>query len=70
MIELTLVDGRRKYVAPSAIASVTETGASSQWHGIRAVVKLFDGTSVEVCDSAHEVMRAIQRFAQPTEPKP
>lgn len=69
MIELTLFDGRRQYVAPSAIASVAETGASSQWHGVRAVVKLFDGTVIEVRDSAQEVMRSIQRFAQATGPK-
>ena len=28
-------------------AKVTEAGTSSQWHGIRAVVRLFDGSIIE-----------------------
>lgn len=45
------------YVAPDNICRITEAGISSQWHGIRSIVKLFDGTTLE-CDEHAEVINA------------
>lgn len=43
MIKLTNSNGYDLYFAPDAIASVQEAGTSSQWHGICAIVRTFDG---------------------------
>ena len=55
MIKLTDINGHTRYVAASAIASVTEAGASSQWHGIKSIVKLFDGLVIECQQTADDV---------------
>ena len=52
MIEIRAHNGTRHYVSPAAIASVSETGASSMWHGVRSIVRLFDGTVIESDDTA------------------
>lgn len=59
MIKLTDSNGRAHYVAVSAIATVCEASTSSQWHGIRAIVKLFDKTVIEASDTASEVIDAM-----------
>jgi uncharacterized protein YlzI (FlbEa/FlbD family) len=60
VIQLTDINGQSIYLAPAAIAVVRETGASSQWHGIRAVVKTFDGRTLEVRESAAEIAAKVQ----------
>ena len=50
MIEVTDLDGRTHYLAPSAIAQVSQPGPSAAWHGIRAFIRLFDGRTMEVCE--------------------
>ena len=45
------------YVAPAAIARITEAGVSSQWHGIRSIVKLFDGTTLECSEVACDIAK-------------
>lgn len=59
MIKLTSPKGTTQYVAPSAIALITEAGNSSQWHGIRAYVKLFDGKTIECSETADEIALQI-----------
>ena len=49
------------YLALKTIARVTETGVSSQWHGIRSIVKTFDGQTLECSETAHEINAAIAR---------
>jgi len=49
------------YLAPQAIARVTEAGPSSQWHGIRAFVRTFDGAVLECSETAHEINAAIAK---------
>lgn len=69
MIKLTDRDGRAHYLAPNNIARITEAGASSQWHGIRAFVKTHDGTTLEVSETADQIAvqitntRNAQRYA-------
>lgn len=53
--------GTVQYVSPRAIARVIEAGASSQWHGIRAYVKTFDGATLECSETAHEINAAIAK---------
>lgn len=60
MIELTDHRGNARYFAPAAIAEVQEPSASSQWHGIHAIVRTFDGKTVEVRNPAAEVVRLIR----------
>lgn len=57
MITLTSTNGNKHYLAPSAVASVTEAGASSQWHGICAIVHTFDGQTLEVREHAADIAR-------------
>ena len=60
MIKITDSNGQALYLAAAAIAAVTETGVSSQWRGIRARVKLFDGTEIEASESAGQIAAAVE----------
>lgn len=60
MLKLHAPDGREIYLAPGAIAEVTEAGASSQWHGIRARIRTFDGRTIEVQETAKEIALATE----------
>ena len=51
------------HVNPKAIARITEARPSSQWHGIRAIVKLFDGEILEVEETAGAVMSLVRTDA-------
>ena len=59
MIKLTTPTGTTRYVAPTAIASIAEAGAGSQWHGIKSYVKLFDGTVIECRETAEEIAKEV-----------
>lgn len=59
MIKITDYKGRTHFVAADAIAKVSEAGASSQWHGIRCIVKLFDGSVIEAGDTADWIAAAV-----------
>ena len=48
------------YVAPANIARITEAGVSSQWHGIRSFVKLFDGVVLECSEVAADIAAQIE----------
>lgn len=65
MIKLTDSSGAAIYVAPAAIVSIHEAGASSQWHGIRAHVRTFDHRTYEVRQTAEEVRAAVAAAPQP-----
>lgn len=60
MIELRDIHGRRRYVAADAVASITETGPSSQWHGIKCIVTLFDGSAIECGDECAKVAEMVR----------
>lgn len=59
MIKLTQHNGCAVYLAPDAIARITEAGKSSQWHGIRSIVTTFDKQTLEVKDRADDITKAI-----------
>ncbi|MGF6595183.1 hypothetical protein [Pseudomonas sp. 2835] len=59
MITLTDINRRQHHLAPSAIARVQETGPSSQWHGICAIVHTFDGQVIEVRERADQIAREL-----------
>lgn len=48
-----------EFVAAENIARITEAGVSSQWHGIRAIVRLFDGGVIEARESAQDIARLL-----------
>lgn len=60
MIQLTGINRNAIRLAPTAVASVTEAGASSQWHGIWAIVRTFDGQVLEVRERADDILRQIK----------
>lgn len=60
MIKLTDYNGRDHYLAPAAIARVTEAGVSSQWHGVRAIVRTFEGETLEVRESAKDIAQRMR----------
>lgn len=60
MIQLTDSSGQTHYLHRDAVAQVIEAQASSQWHGIRAFVKTFDGRTIEARETAHELATAIK----------
>ncbi len=64
MIELTTPNSSgyiTHYVASNNIARVTEASTSSQWHGIRAIVRLFDGDVLECSETADYIHAALLR---------
>lgn len=60
MIRVITADGLTNVLHPDAIARISEAPTSSQWHGIRAYVKLFDGSTIETQESVYEIEGAIQ----------
>lgn len=59
MIKLTDMNGRDVYLAARNVASVNEAGQSSQWHGVRSIVRTFDGAVIECQEEARHVARLI-----------
>lgn len=59
MIQLTGINRNAIHLAPAAIASVTEAGASSQWHGICAIIRTFDGQVLEVRERAADIAQQL-----------
>ncbi len=55
MIKLTDINSLTHHVAAENICRISEAGPSSQWHGIRSIVKLFDGQTIECQESAQTV---------------
>lgn len=49
------------YVSPENIARITEAGASSQRHGIRAFVRLFDGDVLECSETADWINNELSK---------
>lgn len=61
MIRLTTPhSGLAHYVAPDNIARISEAGTSSQWHGIRSIVRLVDGGVLECCEDASSISKSIE----------
>ena len=65
MIKLTDAEGRATYLAPDAIAQITEACTSSQWHGIRCYMKTFDGKTIEARETVDEVWRSMCAARRP-----
>lgn len=61
MIKLIDTNGQAHFLAASAIASVSETGTSSQWHGIRAIVRTVDGRVIEVSEPASDIAGRVEK---------
>lgn len=61
MILITDINGRRHMLNRGAIARISEPGDSSAWHGVRAYVSLFDGTTIESRDSVVEIADQIEK---------
>lgn len=59
MITLTGINRNAIYLAPAAVARVTEAGASSQWHGICAIVHTFDGQVLGVRERAADIAQQL-----------
>lgn len=59
MIRLTDFNGQSHFLATQNIARITEAGASSKWHGIRAYVRTTDGKTIEVSNTADEIATMI-----------
>lgn len=60
MIKLTDYNGREHYLAPEAIARITQAGTSSAWHGIQSYVRTFDGETLEVRETPQEIARQVR----------
>lgn len=59
MITITDINGKKRYLAAAAIASIAEASTSSQWHGVRSIVKLFDKTIIEAQEPAGEIASVL-----------
>jgi NTP pyrophosphatase (non-canonical NTP hydrolase) len=64
MIRLNTYNGsgyRTNYVSAKNIARITEASTSSQWHGIRSIVRLFDGETLEVSETADWISAEVEK---------
>jgi hypothetical protein len=60
MIRLTTPhSGAAHYVSAKNIARITEAGVSSQWHGVRSIVRTFDGAVLECSETADDISRQV-----------
>ncbi len=59
MIRVTDINGCEFYLAATNIASINVAATSSQWHGVRSIVSLFDGGLIECQQEARHVARLI-----------
>lgn len=59
MICITDMGNKKHYLHRDAIARVIEAGPN--WHRISAYVKLFNGGTIEACESAEEIRDQIER---------
>lgn len=50
LIRTTDVYGNRVLISSVAVSSVAEASVSSQWHGIRSVIRMMDGRVIESRD--------------------
>lgn len=64
LIQIEAHDGHRQYVSAGAIARIVQAGASSQWHGIRSLVHLFDGGVIESRNTADELALTLHAAQQ------
>ena len=55
MIRVTYINGCEFHLAATNIASINVTATSSQWHGVRSIVSLFDGGSIECQQEARDI---------------
>lgn len=60
MFKITDTSGLAHYVAAENVARVTEASTSSRWHGIRSIVRLFDGAVIECIQDAHDVAQWVE----------
>jgi hypothetical protein len=63
MIKITDINGRSHFLSPNDIARITEAGVSSQWHGIRAIVKTMNGCTIEASETAVEIAAKLTTAA-------
>jgi hypothetical protein len=64
VIEVNDTYGRKVFLAASAVAEVIEAGVSSQWHGVKAYIRTFDGRTIEVRESASDIARMLRKENQ------
>ena len=60
MIKLIDSNGRAHHVSAENIARVSEAAVSSQRHGIRSYVMLFDGGTIECQQTDQEVAQLVE----------
>lgn len=60
MLKLTNAYGATVYVAVGNVCRVDTAGTSSQWHGTRSFVRMFDGGTIECGQDADTVARMIE----------
>lgn len=61
MIKITDSRGKVHWLAPTAIAKISEAGESSKWHGTNCYVKTFDGQTIEARDSHEKIAAQVEQ---------
>lgn len=62
IINVQDINGRCHMVNTDAIARVTEAGASSQWHGVKTIIKFIDGSVIEARSTMNEISSQLSEF--------
>lgn len=61
MVKINRRNQHPLYAATNAIASVETPSASSQWHGIASIVRMFDGRVIESTDRPEVIVAQVER---------
>ena len=55
IINVQDINGRCHMVNTDAITRVSEAGASSQWHGVKTIIRLIDGSVIEARSTMNDL---------------
>jgi uncharacterized protein YlzI (FlbEa/FlbD family) len=61
MITITGIDGRKHHLHRDAVARISESPTSSAWHGIRSLVKTFDGEVIEAQEAPKQILAELDK---------
>lgn len=64
MLKITNTNGLTTYVPIQLVESITEAGTSSQWHGIRSIIKTTKGNTYECRETAESMQAAYDKEMQ------
>lgn len=60
MVRLYVIGTGDIYVSSKSISCIEPASNSAAWHGVRSIVRLFDGRVLEVSENPEQVLAAMR----------